>query len=159
MMRRAEKTKLLCLGGLMVSSMLTIAGAFYGGQFLIDSFVEPAGNLTMSQVREDFFLAFLIIASAGFLTSLVWVVLAAFSLKIVKPDHVSRRLTWTILGLISISVAVLASIVFAESVGRGTVVWVLVLNLSALLIYYLPSLFSTPPAFKHIPFGGSRIRF
>jgi len=132
-------------------------GAVPGEDQLLDSLVTTGPNILLDDWREAFRFWANLGITASLVCALIWFALGQWGFSLNYWARAGRRPAWLALLVLALLAAVPGAVLTptTQEWGRLSVAFYVANND---LVYYLATLFCSPPSYKYTPFGATAVR-
>jgi hypothetical protein len=140
------------------TSLLVWMVAIFAERPLLSSYLVPLSGMRLAPWVNDFMNAAahgVWISAAG---SAFWFSLARWLFGVLDWRSSGRRTTWTITGLITVTIATVYGFYYVPSAESGGVIAYSFFFANSVLIYYVSTVMGSPPSYKYTPVGARVFR-
>lgn len=143
---------------LIVVAGLVWAAAVYGERALVRDFVMPLPGTQLDVWLGDFTRAATYGVGGASVGTLLWYICTEWFFSVQDWRNAGRRGLWAGIGVVTLIVCTAGSIYVVPPLRTGGLVTYTLFGVNAILVYYLVTVFATPPSYKYTPLGSNALR-
>jgi len=141
----------------LVSGIVWVT-AVYGERALLQDFVFPLAGTNLDVWLSDFTRASTYGIGVAVIGSLIWYLCTGWILGVRNWRKAGRRWLWFGVGVGTVVVSTVIGIYLVPPLRTGELATYAFFAVNSILVYYLITVFATPPSYKYSPAGATSLR-